>query len=50
MVHLDATNEDEVRIAHAEAIGTMWDARVRYLYNLLPTMEWSRPAMPEALR
>ena len=37
MVHLDDTTEDEVRIAHAEAIATMSDAHLTGIYtNLLP--------------
>ncbi len=37
MVHLDHTVEDEVRIAHAEAIATMSEAHLTGIYtNLLP--------------
>jgi nucleotide-binding universal stress UspA family protein len=37
MVHLDDTSEDEVRIAHAEAIATMSEAHLTGIYtNLLP--------------
>jgi nucleotide-binding universal stress UspA family protein len=37
MVHLDSTAEDEVRIAHAEAIATMCGAHLTGIYtNLLP--------------
>jgi nucleotide-binding universal stress UspA family protein len=37
MVHLDGTAEDEVRIAHAEAIAAMCDAHLTGIYtNLLP--------------
>jgi nucleotide-binding universal stress UspA family protein len=37
MVHLDGTSEDEVRIAHAEAIAALWDAHLSGVYtNLLP--------------
>src|SRR6516162_9364586 len=37
MVHLDGTPEDEVRIAHGEAIAAMCDAHLSGVYtNLLP--------------
>jgi hypothetical protein len=37
MVHLDGTGEDEIRIAHGEAIAAMCDAHLAGVFtNLLP--------------
>jgi nucleotide-binding universal stress UspA family protein len=39
MVHLDGTSEDEVRIAHGEAIAAVFDAHLTGIYtNLLPDL------------
>ncbi|MGF7159538.1 nucleotide-binding universal stress UspA family protein [Rhodoligotrophos appendicifer] len=48
MVHLDGTDEDEVRLAHAEALASSFEAYLTGLYiNLIPGDGW--PLAPEFL-